>query len=112
MPRLFLPHAPRANIFLQSHRVAQRTLAGAGCIAVMVIVLFVALNPTAHSHQLFLLANTYLRWGTCRYIVVMVIVLFAALEAVTILNAIYLLLITIFLVFPQLIETFWVSLVL
>jgi hypothetical protein len=42
----------------------------------------------------------------------MVIVLFAALEAVTILNAIYLLLITIFLVFPQLIETFWVSLVL
>jgi hypothetical protein len=58
MPRLFWPHAPRANITLQSHRVPQRMLAGAACIAAMVIVLFAALNPSAQWHQLFLLANT------------------------------------------------------
>ena len=47
----------------------------------------------------------------CRYLIVMVIVLFAALEAVTILNAIYLLLITVFLIFPRLIKPLWVALV-
>lgn len=45
------------------------------------------------------------------YIVVLTIILFAALEVVTVLNAIYLLLMTLYLVFPQLVASGWILLV-